>query len=356
MSLRQFTPPPYLPAFTHHPGTKIYLAGSSHVIEVFPTAIRVYACHAFDLKCIKELVFPELGPLSGWMACVDPMRHNIQIEGRGRHGFVRYRIYSTEEGVFLKPSTGMMKVAVGGIGTDVQKSDAFPLVGIPCSLPRYPTPRLLLGCNKAPNWDRISEAPVMEEVLPLWYQMSPPSPDLSLDSSSTLFGAIVESIQKRDAMTIISAFATFFRVAIDGFFVPKRTDNLFLGYEKPLLPDEMLLTQVHPNICGMVRSLFLQEMSDIINILPCLPKELVSGRLLHETLLSGHQIDIEWRKGEVRRVLLHAAHDGVVTIKARAATASIIPLHGRTRKKVFTIGEEVEVQKGKHYLLDNFST
>ena len=60
-----------------------------------------------------------------------------------------------------------------------------------------------------------------------------------------------------------------------------------------------------------------------------LPKELVCGRLLHDTLLSGHQIDMEWRKGQVRRVLLHAAHDGMVTIKANAKSASLRLLSGR---------------------------
>jgi hypothetical protein len=356
MSLRQFIPPSYLPTFTHRPGTKIYLAGASYVIEVYPTALRLYACHASELECVKEISFPEFGPLSGWVVFIDSIRQTLQVEGRGRQGFIRYRIYSTSDGLFLKPSSCMMKVAVDGFGTDVQKGAAIVLSAGAGTPPRFPTPRLLLGCNKAPNWDRISDRPTMEEVLSLWYQLSSPNEEISLRPSSTLFGAVVEAVQKKDATTIISAFETFFGAAVDGFFVPKRYDDLFLGHKDPLLPNEMSLSQIHSSLCSMIRSLFLREEGGAVEILPCLPKELSSGRLLHETLLSGYQINVEWRKGQVRRVLLHATHDGMVTMKAHAATASIRLLSGGARKKVFAIGEGVEVQEGKNYLLDNFSS
>ena len=175
MSLRQLTPPRYVPPFTHRPGTKICLAGTSHAVEVYPTALRVYACRFDEVELVKELIFPALGPLSGWVAFVDPMHQTLQIQGRGGQGFVRYRVSCTSEGIFLAPMTSMMKVQVNGTVTDVQKSEPFPLVDVPCSLPRFPTPRLLLGCNKAPNLDRICDSPTMEEVLPLWYQLSAPS-------------------------------------------------------------------------------------------------------------------------------------------------------------------------------------
>jgi len=355
MSIRQFIPPVSQPAYTFRPGTKIYLAGTSYAVEVYPTALRLYSCRSFEPEIVKEISFPGLGPLSGWVTFVDSMRQNVQIEGKANKGFVRYRIFSTEEGIFLKPATGMMNVAVNGIVMNVQKCEPLALADVRCSLPRYPSPRLLLGCNEAPNIDRIFETPTMEKVLPFWYQMADPTRNTMVAPSSTLFGSIVETIQKKERQLIGSAFVTFSRVALDGFFVPKRKDNLFLGYDMPVIPDEMLLTDLHPHICSMIRSLFLREEGSIIEILPCLPKELVAGRLLHETLLSGHHIDIEWRKGQIRRILLHATHDGVVTFKAHCTKAFLRPLLGNTRKRGVIIGEEIEVQEGKHYLLDNFS-
>jgi hypothetical protein len=356
MSVRQFTPPPYVPAFTHRPGTMIYLAGSSHAVQVYPAALRIFACRTYGLELVKEVSFPEFGPLSDWVVFIDSLHQFIQIQGRSKGGFVRYRVYTTEEGIFLKPSTGTIKIANNGILSEIGKSEECSLVKTSCSLPRFPTPRLLLGCQKAPNWDRIAEMPSMQEVLPLWYQVSPPSGDLSLSSSATLFGSIVEAFQKKCTTDFLSAIHTFFRVGIEGFFVPKRHDTLFLGYKDPILPDELLLSQLHPSISFIIRSLFIAEEGNSITLLPRLPKELVCGRLVHETLLSGHQIDIEWRKGKVRRVLLHAAHDGVITIKTGAKTASIRSLHPASRKKPFFVGQEIEVIGGKQYLLDHFSS
>lgn len=354
MSLRQCTPPPYLPAFTRRPGTKIYLAGSSNVICVYPTALRIYTCHFDELELQKEVLFPEIGPVVGWTAYVDSMRQVIQIEGKGRLGFVRYRIHTTEDGVSLTPSSGMMKISMHGVVSEVAKCDDYILAEERCILPRFPTPRLLLGCNKAPNWDRIMDHPTMEEVLPFWYTLASPNAEASFEPSSSLFGSIVEAINKHKTLEILSAFETFFRVAIDGFFAPKRIDDRFFGYPFPILPDEISLSAVHPSICTMIRSLFLQESGNIIDILPCLPKELVSGRLLHETLTSGHRIDIEWRKSGVRRILLHATKDGAITIKAQAATATLRPIQSKARKRVVKIGDTIEVEEGKSYLLDNF--
>lgn len=356
MRLRQLTPPPYRPCFTHRPGTMIYLSGTSHAIQIFPTALRLFDCRGTDRELVKEVFLPELGPCSEWTVFIDSMRQTVRVEGRGLRGFFRYHIYAGQEGVYIKPAAGTLRLVAHGVENDVTKGDPFPLTDSPAILARFPTPRLLLGCHKAPLWDRICEDPQMEELLPLWYQLFRPASLEDIAPSSTLFGAVVQSVQNAASAAILPALATFFRVGMDGYFVPKRVDDAFLGYDTPLLPDEMRLSEVHAAICALIRSLFIQEQGNILSILPCLPKELVCGRLLHETLLSGHQVDIEWRKGKIRRILLHAKTDGLVTLQASVSQASIRPIGGKARKRSVAIGKEIEVLAGKVYLLDNFST
>lgn len=356
MSMRQFTPPHYLPAFTHQPGSKIFLAGSSYVIQPFPTALRIFACQFDDVRCIKEVLFPQFGPISGWTVFIDSMHHLVTVEGRGGSGFIRYRIETREEGIYFHPTSGPMRVVMNGVESDVEKAERMLLVEARCSLPHFPTPRLLLGSNKALNLDRIRVSSSIEEVLPLWYQLYEGAPASSLEPSSTLFGAIVEAVQKKDCANLPSLFEVFFRTAFDGFFVPKRKDDYFLGYPSPLLPDDLSLADVNSRVCGLIRSLFLREEGGIINILPALPKAFVAGRLLRETLASSHLISIEWRKGEVRRILLHAHHDDTVILNAKASSASLLSLHGKVHKRMVTIGEGIEVEENKEYLLDNFSS
>jgi hypothetical protein len=250
----------------------------------------------------------------------------------------------------------MMKISVHGIVIEVPKDDGYIIAEERCALPRFPTPRLHLGCNKTSNWDRIIDHPTLQEVLPFWYTIALPHPEASFEISSTLFGSIVEAVCTHNTEHVLSTFETFFHVAIDGFFAPKRTDDRFLGYSLPILPDDILLSSVHSSVCTLIRSLFLQERGSIVDVLPCLPKEFASGRLLRETLSSGHQIDIEWRKGMVRRILLHATKDGAITISARAKTATLRPLQGNVRKKTVNIGDVIEVEEGKRYLVDNFSS
>lgn len=73
MRLRQLTPPPYRPCFTHRPGTMIYLSGTSHAIQIFPTALRLFDCRGTDRELVKEVFLPELGPCSEWTVFIDSM-------------------------------------------------------------------------------------------------------------------------------------------------------------------------------------------------------------------------------------------------------------------------------------------
>ncbi len=355
MSIRQLTAPRYLSTFFCRPGMKTYLPGSTHFLQMFPTAFRLYSCRYDESELLKEVVFPDLGPISGWMVSVDTMRHAVFVEGRGAAGFFRYRIDATPDGIVFRSLKSTMKVRMNGLDCDLGCSEKLVLIDTACASCRFPTPRLLLGCNKESSLERIVASPTMDEVLPLWYQLALPDTVL-IEPSETLLGNIINAVQRKQVRAVSSAFSAFFRTAIDGFFVPKRFDDLFLGSALPLLPEAMALSQVHPVICSLLRSLFLQESGAIVTVLPCLPSECVAGRLLNETLLTGHSIDIEWRKGQLRRVLIKAMHDGVVSVQTSSKTGSICALSKGARKKKFAMGDEIELKKGEQILLDNFST
>jgi hypothetical protein len=194
----------------------------------------------------------------------------------------------------------------------------------------------------------------MAEVLPLWYQFGSPS-SVKNEPSSTLFGSIIQAIRTKDTKAIHPAFEALFSAGVEGMFVPKREDDCFLGYNMPIWPDEVNLPAVPDHVAAAIRSLFLVEEGSVIDLLPCLPREYVSGRLLHEKLFLGHIINIEWRKGVLRRMLLRSANDGLVTFRSPLRTGYIRTLRKPGRKKHFLFGEPIEVQKGEEFLLDNFS-
>ena len=340
--MRLTVPPPFLPIFSFRPGIKVMLPGSTVVLEAFPTALRL--AH-------RELFFPKLGVPRDWKVVLDPMRRTVCLEGRGAEGFFRIRIDQTAEGLCLQSLKGPLEVRDGSKTFVVQRSEPMALAKDVPESPRPPLPRLLLGCNKALCWDRISVSSDMNEVLPLWYQFGSPC-RLNDEPSPTLFGAVIEAIRTKNRLAVFEAFQALFRAGTEGIFVPKRVDDGFLGYPMPPWPDGM--EDVFSHVGSAIRSLFLTEEDSVVTLLPCLPKECIAGRLLREPLLSGHTISLEWRKGLLRRVLLKTAHDGFVTLRSSMGSGYIRASSGR--KKPFFFAEPLEVRRGEEYLIDNFSS
>ena len=354
MSLSSFTPPRYLPLFSSNPGVKITLPGSGFVLQPFPTALRVYVCRSEGVDLVRELFFPKLGVPQDWCVALDAMRRTVCIEGRGAGGFFRLRIDQTEDGLALRSMKGSLEAQNHDQTFSLEKGELLVLAQSVYAPVRFPMPRLLLGCNKASNWDRISASPEMSEVLPLWYQFGSASM-LRDEPSSSLFGSVIQSIRTKETTAIFPAFKALFRAGIGGMFVPKREDDCFLGYKAPIWPEEIKLPSIHDHVATAIRSLFLTEEGSVVDLLPCLPRKCISGRLLHEKLFSGHTINIEWRKSMLRRVLLRADHDGLITFRASVRSGSIRSLRTPARKRPFLLGDPIEVRQGEEYLLDNFS-
>lgn len=352
MRLRQLTPPRYLPLFSSTPGVKISIPGSSYVVQAFPTALRLFLCRQDGLDTVRDVTFPKLGPVQGWRVLLDAMRRILCIEGRGPAGFFRLRLDLSSEGLSMRSMKGPVELHDHEL-ISLKKNESLVLGQSPVGPRSFPMPRLILGCNKAFNWDRISALPDMSEVLPLWYQFG--YGGLVADEPpSTLFGVLLESIREKKRVDIFPAFDALFRAGTEGMFVPKKIDDLFLGYALPAWPEGMELSTIQAHVCSLIRSLFLTEEGAVVDLLPCLPKECVCGRLLHEGLASGHTISIEWRKGVLRRMFMKAAHDGLVTFKASARSGYIRSLRTPMRKRPFLLGEPLEVRQGEEYLLDNF--
>jgi hypothetical protein len=279
----------------------------------------------------------------------------VIVEGRGREGLYRYSVRALPEGIVLQMLKSPMNIETTTGSRLMGRGETMVLSALSSPPPLFPTPRLLLGCHKASNWDRISACPCLEEVLPVWYLLSSAS-GLLIDGSPSLLGRMIEAVRQKNVRAVFPECSAFFRAGITGFFVPKRDDDLFLGYPEPLLPDAVGLPDVHDIVRSTVRSLFLQEDGPRIELLPCLPYECVCGHLLNETLCAGHRVSIEWRKSAIRRMVIQAVQDGPLMVHAAARSAVIRRLGTKDRGRQFCIGEELVLKKAERYLVDNFAT
>ncbi|MES2344801.1 MAG: hypothetical protein V4494_02530, partial [Chlamydiota bacterium] len=92
-----------------------------------------------------------------------------------------------------------------------------------------------------------------------------------------------------------------------GFYdmlVPRVTDTLFQGLVKghadPQFPVHALLKES----ARLIRALFFQENEGILTLFPCLPTEFHSGRYLNLKTSSGDEIDLEWSKKMLQKVII----------------------------------------------------
>lgn len=352
MPFRKLSIPPYHSPFSHKPGIWGWIPGSCVVGRFFPTAVELYVpTHdGYDLR--RRLLLQENGPVEAWTVRFDAVHCKVIVEGKTSQGFFRYAVESESETIFFHAAKRSMSVLVEEQAYVVPKAAKISL--LPCSVPSrpFPLPRLLLGCHKSPLWERIVRSPDMAEVLPLWYQVSCPCP---LESSHSLLGDIAEAIEKKDSRTVLAGFQRFFSAGISDFFVPKSQDDCYLGYDRPLLPPNVCLKDVNGMVLSAIRALFIQEQKDHIFFLPCLPKEFISGRMLRERM-RGHLVDLEWRKGQIRRVGIEASHDDVVTLcTSFSMSCRLRAILGRT-STTYCTKQPLELKRGEQYLLDNFSS
>lgn len=332
MSLRHFTPPPYQPIFSSKPGIVLWIPGSPCNLRVFPTAFQLFK----DTVCLAQQEFLDLGEKPGFTAFVDAIHQRITVEGHGKNGFFRYRIEGKEEGVVFSP--------ICGLSADRQ------LFSIPCLTPPFPMPRLSLGCNKASCWDRIAPRPSLHEIMPLWHMLG--RGEMSVEADDSMLGSLAAAVHRQAATEVGGLVLSLFSLGISDIFVPKREDDLFLGYRCAAYPERLPLTAVHSAVSSVMASMFIDE-KESIRLLPCLPKECPSGRFYNVPLRAGHLLSFEWRKGKLRRVLVHAAQDDQLFFSYPANGCSVRCVDRGERKRLFSFQTPLVVQKGARYLIDN---
>lgn len=350
MSLRNFVPPPYQPSWSTKPGVHAWLSGSTICAKIFPTRVELFDCDA-PTQILSSITFPKLSFSRDWTVFFDSMRQRTVVQGHVGEDFFRYQLEILPEGLFITSLKRDILCENEQGSFSIRRNEKVLLVKGPFSAPRYMSPRLFLGCNKEPHFDRISMHPHFLEILPLWYQMAQPIALPEIEPS--LLGTLVQTVLEKRKEQIPEIFLQYFEAGIEGYFVPKKYDDLHLGYG-PLLPKNVSASCVHGCIASCIRALFFQQDGSSLFLLPCIPT-CVSGHLLRERLTSSSLISLEWRKERIRRVLIHAFADEELSINTHNSVSSFsVSVLGSKERYTSTLGAKIFLRKGNRYLLDNF--
>jgi len=350
MNTFSHTAPSYKLPFSHKPGFLGWIPGTNCALRAFPAACMLYTWGERGLELLKKIDFVDLGVPSKWTCLFDSVHRRVQVEGVGKSGFFRYRIEACEEGLVFRSLKGELRCTIDNKEVRLKKKEPYFIFKRPFVL--QPLSRLDLGINKSPHWYGVTGRSDIVEIIQHWYHIATPSAVPSL-SSRSLLGLVVEALQQGKKESVLEKLYDFYRAGMTDFFVPKREDDLFLGYDLPLF--ETPVEELHGIITACIRSLFLQEQKGKILLLPCLPKSIPSGRLFRERLASGHMIDMEWRKGKMRRLWLYAAKDDAIDFVTKPSKKCCVRRGSlRAKKEPHLFRDALEVRANTFYLLDNF--
>jgi hypothetical protein len=145
------------------------------------------------------------------------------------------------------------------------------------------------------------------------------------------------------------ALEAFFKAAFKGILVPRLTDDQHQGLvsEEPVEGNPFFLLQEGAK---MIRSLFFKQNERRLFFLPNLPIPFDSGRMLGIQAPGIGEIDLEWSKKILRRVILRPFAPGEVLFELQKE----IKTFRVGKKKKQRRDEPLLLEPGTIYHLDRF--
>lgn len=292
--------------FSHLPGCRWMLPGTSLVYEVYPSCTYIFDIDRPEEK--EKIVFDHEGPLDQFCVLQDLEKGKIIFSGFTKKGFIR-REFS---------------------GTVLPDRE-----------------RLFLGPDKSQDWQQVARRKNVREIVPFLYWLAQSVALPAGECSGQIEPSLVHALKaaKRDEVEL--HLKNLYMAAFGSHLVPRVVDSDQNGYLVPIYPGSSL--HLLKEIFCIIRSLFIQEEGSSISILPRLPPAFVSGTLANIRTKNGHTISLEWTKGLIRRVLIKAAQDDELSLSFQKQIASF-----RLEKHRMQPPATLKLTQNKSYLLDNF--
>lgn len=312
-----------LKPFSHTPGISCVIPGSCSVIEAFPTLLRI---GGHDWK------MPLTGPVSGFTLQQDLEKNCVFVFGKAKEGYFRLRIEARDDGFQIHSEKGSLKSARIELEVHHFSKSTFE--------------RLSLGNHKAQDWDQVQRRGDLKEILPILFclgQKTPLIPPQPLSGTARLLSLPSERLLLAPALEV------FLKAAFKGILVPRLIDDQHQGLvpDEPVKGDPFFLLQEGAK---MVRSLFFKQNERRLAFLPNLPVPFDSGRMLGIQAPGIGEIDLEWSKKILRRVILRPTTPGEVIFELQKE----IKTFRVGKKKKLKRDEPLLLEPGTTYHLDRF--
>lgn len=378
-------------------GTYFVLPLSGYRIQFFPTCLHVEDLTGETVKRKTSLQFSMDGPFKDFLVQLDLEHSQIVVSGTSLQGFFRYTLKAidenalkNQEGIILKIEKAPCQIAIVSNGQWEEKeavnlnAKEQKIFGQKNEMMAYPAvspidmERLSLGSHRAQDVEMIERRKDFNQVLPIWHRLGQLTIDVpNKDTASKIpsdqlpkshLDTVKETLKIGNLEEGYFNLKKLFLTGFDFAFSPRSQDDDHQGI---LLKSQPVVTGSPLQVlkCGvdLIRSLFIQSEKNIVKILPALPPEFHSGRLLNSKICYGDKnkvygrIDLEWSKKEIRRVIFRAEQTSEIMFefcrkktKCRLRTSSSSHVSTRDKGSQYFSNTKLTIEAGVIYYLDNF--
>lgn len=333
--------------FSHLPGTYFILPGTALRFQLFPALIRVHNLSDPEPVLVDEIPLDVKGPVKDFTMQQDLEKGILRVWGKTATGFMRYRILALPE----EKIPYAIRVEKG---TPLREKP-------PAAAPYFPvkTDRLSLGSHKAQDWDKMVLRSDLKEILPLWHRLGQLIPPTNTDypqGTISLLKQCEEAINSGESTEIYPAFHNLFLAGFDLGLSPRLKDDQHQGFQlSPVSVKGISPLALLSEGAALIRRLFMQCKEHNIRILPSLPPEFHSGRLVQVPCGSWGNLDLEWSKKIVRRMVFTPAADITLNFDFQKQVKRFRLRTGENNPgQWLPNGSPVTMPAGFNYLFDRF--
>jgi hypothetical protein len=355
--------------FSHAPGTFCILPKTCLRFQIFPTRICVDDISGATPKQIFQIDLNLTGPAKDFTVQQDLERGLLKVWGHFHEGFVRYEIVPVQndrsfdirmekcpnEGIEFKQLN--RKIIAKDNVNFYRKEISSDILSF---RQEEETERLSLGSHKAQDWDMIARRGDLIEILPFWHRLGRTVPFISFSESQgnlKLLESCDKAISDKNKVAIYDLFKNLFLAGFSGILSPQLADDLFQGFNmKPISKDFdgsslVLLSEG----AKQITRLFVDVSGGALQILPVLPPEFHSGRMINVKCGDFGIADLEWSKKTIRRLIFRSHFEGFLPLTFQKGIKSFRARFSMKDKgRRIEVGKPLEVIKGNTYFLDNF--
>jgi len=320
--------------FSHRPGVVCIVPGTDVSIQVFPALIKIGEA---------EIALNVKGPVKDFTLVQDLEKGYVTVFGKTASGYMRYKILCTPDGLVLRTEKVPEEPFVLGDATLVK-----------CNFSNYlPQERLSLGMHKALDWDLVSRRQDLREILPVWHRLGLMTPPGNEEEGASLLDECRKVILDREKEKKFPAIEALFLTGFSGILNPRSSDEEHQGFALPPVNGSPIT--LLSSFAKLIRSMFLRYEGNELEILPALPPEIVSGRLCSLTLPGVGNLDLEWSKREVRRLIFKPLESVKLAFRFPKNVGRMrVRLNDKEKGVNLKSGISLDFEGGRRYFFDRF--